>query len=146
MKKIIFIFALLLSIGAGAAVTSPAVELDRDGWYDKFTGTSADTSSVYNVWSKIIMPNKPDRLFYDFRVKVTEVSATTNTSIVLKGKKMAGDAWTPIDTIQYYGAGTDTTVIFSEVSTAVFWRFLQVYIAPANGKVKTTTIETAFKK
>lgn len=148
MKKLILLLVAVIAIAVNvnAQVTSAAVQLPADQWYHEFVGIATDTSSTGGAWSKIIMPNKPDRLFYDFRVKVTEVSATTSATIVLKGKKMDTDAWTTITTQGYKGTGADTTVTFAEVSTATFWRFYQVVVTPANGKLKTTFIKSAFKK
>lgn len=147
MKKLMLIlFALAITAGAFAQHVSPAVELGADQWYYKFTGAVTDTASTGGAWSKIIMPNKPERLFYDFRVKITEVSATTSTAVAFKAKKMAGDAWTTVTTTTYKGTGTDTTITFAETSTASFYRFYQIVCTPANGKVKAETVEMALKK
>lgn len=149
MKKLIlFLIAFVaIALSVSAQVTSPASQLGMDTWYGEYTfSATTDTSSAGGAWSKIIMPNKPDRLFYDYRVKVTEVSATTSATITFKGKKIDTDNWTPIDTLTYHGTGTDTTVTFAEVATSTFWRFHQIVIAPANGKLKTTFIKASFKR
>lgn len=148
MKKfILFLMALIAVVASvSAQVTSPAVELDRDGWYYYFGGSATvDTASTGGAWSKIIMPNKPQILFYDMRVKITEVTATTSTAIALKAKKMDTDAWTTVTTITYKGTGSDTTVVFSEASTATHWRFYQWVVTPANGKVKVSWGKYAIK-
>lgn len=147
MKKLILLLIACLSFALVNAQSAKAVELPSEAYYTNFTGLAAvDTSSVGGAWYKEFMPNKGERLFYDFRVKVTEVSATTSATIVLAGKKMDTDTYVTITTQPYKGTGADTTISFTEASTASFYRFFRVTVTPANGKLKTAFIKAAFKK
>lgn len=131
----------LFVVGANAQRT-----LNVDSYYDIYTGLATDTVSQTRTWNMYFAPNKGERLFYDFRVKLTEVVATTQTAVALQGKKMDTDSWSTITTLNYKGTGTDTTLVFAETSTASFYRFFNILITPSSGKVKPTFIKVAFKK
>lgn len=140
MKKIILFLLLAVSLSSMA-------QLSDGNLYYKFNGTAADTSSVYTTWNKIISPNATFALFYNFAVKITEVTATTNVSVALQGAKFDNGSYATIGSaVRYYGGGSDTTILFSQESTKQFYNYYKVLITPANGKVKTTYIRAYFRK
>ena len=147
MKKLVLLLIACVSFAIASAQTAIPVNMSADQWFVSYTGSATlDTSSVGGTWSKALLVNKGVKLFHNIRVKITEVSATTQTVITLQGKVFDTDTYATIGSaITYKGTGADTTVTFSEASTATTWRYFNVLIAPANGKVKTTFLKASFK-
>jgi hypothetical protein len=143
MKKIVLFIMLAVSM---AAISANELTLNDGKLYYKYDGTAADTSSVYTTWNKIVAPNATYALFYNFAVKITEVTATTATDVTLQGMKFDNGTYVPIDTVRYYGTGADTTILFTQESTKQFYNYYKIISKPANGKVKTTYIRAFFRK
>jgi hypothetical protein len=150
MKKLVLLLIAVCSFAFANAQTATPIQFTPDQWFVSYTGSATlDTVSVNNTWYKEILPNKGQRLMYNIRVKITEVSAVsagTPVAVALQGKVFDTDTYTTITTLNYRGTGTDTTLTYSEASTAQVYRYFKVLITPASGKVKTTFVKASFKQ
>jgi hypothetical protein len=150
MKKFILLLVACVSFAIASAQTAVPVTLPADQWFVSYVGNATlDTVTVGNTWYKEILPNKGQRLMYNIRVKITEVSAVsagTPVAVALQGKVFDTDTYTTITTLNYRGTGSDTTLTYSEASTPQVYRYFKVLITPASGKVKTTFIKASFKQ
>ena len=144
MKKYVFIiiaiFALLScgkeaegQIAKGTVFSGSQTVIEDDL-------TAADTLSVVGTDSTMtytVTANKPGALFYNVAIQLDSVSGTPTFTCDFKGKVFEDDAWSDLDTdIIWTGTTSDTTVLFSEQSTAVFMRYFQVQV---NGSAATGT-------
>lgn len=150
MKKLVLLLIACVSFALASAQTAIPIQMNAEQWFVSYTGNATlDTVTVGNTWSKALLVNKGQRLMYNIRFKVTEVSAVTNATpvaIALQGKVFDTDTYTTITTLQYHGTGSDTTVTFSEASTASVYRYFNILVTPASGKVKTTFLKASFKQ
>jgi len=150
MKKLVLLLIAVIGFAFAQAQTATPIQMTPDQWFVSYTGNATlDTVSVGNTWSKALLPNKGVRLMYNIRFKITEVSAVTNATpvaIALQGKVFDTDTYSTITTHQYHGTGSDTTVTYSEASTASVYRYFNILVTPASGKVKTTFLKASFKQ
>jgi len=112
----------------------------------KYAGGLGDTASYATVYTRIMTPNSTYSLWYNMKIKITEVSATTSTTIILKARMFPTDAWSTVTTHTYKGTGADTTVVYQEITTKKSWNQYAIVITPTTGKVKLTTLDAAFRK
>lgn len=144
MKKLIAIIALLIGFVSVNAQTNKQATISGA---IEYTGiATADTvGGTVTTWNKPILIDRQDAVLYYAKVKVTETAGFACT-IKLQGKYFASDAFTDITAITYTGAGADTTVIFSEASTAIKYRYVNFLITRTAGTGKVTYVRASFKK
>ena len=144
MKKFILLFALLIGFISVNAQTNKQVTVTG---FTEYTGVAtADTvGGTVTTWNKPILIDRQDAVLYYIKAKVTETAGFACT-IKLQGKYFAADTFTDITTITYKGAGTDTTAIFSEASTAIKYRYVNVLVTRTSGTGKVSFVKASFKK
>lgn len=119
------------------------ITLGNDTWYYQFSvGAATDTigssdTTYYLQW----LTNKDMGLLYNVKTKLTEVSGTATVAVSIQGKVHSDDSWSNIATQTYYGAGSDTTLVFTQTSTAQFYRYFRLYYdcTTSAQKVKIST-------
>lgn len=116
MKKIILLFLVAtLGVAANSQITKSPIQLAKGQYVWNFTGVVGDTAGVTSTF---VLPvyvdgNNGEKLTADIEVKLKEsVAATGQTDVMLWGKIFLADTYTALDTIRYYGTGTDTTIKF----------------------------------
>ena len=121
--------------------------LPKNTYIWSYTGLSTDTATTsVGTVSKYVLLNKPDGFFYTVKVKVSDSSAGATGTIKLQGKQFSNDSFTDITTITWKGGGTDTTVIFQNISTKLYWRYLKVLVTPTANRIKLTKIDASLRK
>lgn len=137
---------LLLIAVLGIAISSIGqdknVSFGDATWMYEFPFTTADSVSQFDTLYYVqFTTNKPSPVKYDIQVGIDKLSGTPVTAISLQGKKWAGDAWTNITTVSY-GGTADTTINFTQVSTAQYYRMFRVLhdkVGTGAGKYKILT-------
>lgn len=143
MKK--FILMLILSVGA-VAIQAQTV-LPTTKYIYSYTGVASDTvGAVETTWNKAIQLNKLDGLFYNASVKVSDSTVGAKCSVALQGKIFAEDAYTTITTVTWYGGGTDTTILFTQNTNKIYYRYLNVLVTRVAAKAKVSKINISLKK
>lgn len=143
MKKLIFIIACMFAFVAMQAQTV----LPTTKYVYSYTGVATDTvGAVSTTLSKAIQLNKLDGLFYNASVKVSDVTAGAKCSVALQGKIFAEDAYTTITTVTWYGGGTDTTILFTQNSNKIYYRYLNFLVTRVATKAKVDKINLSLKK
>ena len=143
MKKIILFLVLCL----GFASLKAQVILPVKKFIYEFNGTAADTvGSVDTTWNKSIQLNKLDGLFYNAKVKLSDVAAGAACTVALQGKMFANDSYSTITTVDWKGGGTDTTILFTQNTNKVYWRYLNFQVTRTASKAKITKIDLSLKK
>ena len=144
MKK--FLVLLITVIAMYTSVQAQTV-LTRNKYIWSYTGLSTDTVTTgVGTLSKYVVLNKPDGFFYTVKVKVSDSSAGATGTIKLQGKQFAADNYTDITTITWHGGGTDTTAIFQNISSKLYWRYLKVLVTPTANRIKLTSIDMSLRK
>jgi len=150
MKKLVLLLIAVIGFAVAQAQSGTTVTMPFDQWSYAYVGSSTlDTVSVGNTWSKALLVNKGSKVFYNIRFKLTEVSAVTAATpvaVALQGKVFDTDTYTTITTLNYRGTGSDTTLTYSEASTGQIYRYFNILVTPASGKVKTTFLKASFKQ
>lgn len=142
MKKFItfLIFALFVLTAFGQKETTLSAKDPKGSWLLETNLASSDTIGKNDsIWYYTIFPNKGERLYYDIAINIDSVGGTGGVvglvPVILKGRRLASDAFTNIDTITWIAtasATNDTTIKFSQVSTAQFYTEYQLYIKAKN--------------
>jgi hypothetical protein len=139
MKKLILLLALVaMTVNMFAA---GEVTLKADTYYYSYTGAAADTSISGVVWNKAVIVNKATPVYYNIAVTVDEVTAGS-CPVIIQGKIFDGETYTPIDTLT---ATSDTTLYFTQNTTASFYRYINIQVKAGSGKFKTTAITEYYK-
>lgn len=142
MKKLIFLFAILLSFTVSAQKAISIAPLDFTSvWVNEYVGVATDTLGTVTAttWSYAIPVNKPDGLYYVGKVKVSD--KTTGSAgvctIKIQGKYFDADSYTDITTVNWTGIGsTDTTAVFTSVSNKSYYRYYRFLVTNTSGKSK----------
>lgn len=124
MKKILFVFVALLF-----AVTVAAQDetVPRGGTNFNVTLTAADTiSDNSTTLSKTIgVGGKLAVQLYSIQVSLDSISGTPTEAWVLAGS-MDNVNWTTITTVNWTGTSSDTTFLYTDISTGVAWPYMRV--------------------
>lgn len=138
MKKLILLVALFATVCVFAANET---KLAFDSYLWSVTGVAADTSISGKVLNKAVIVNKATPVYYNIGVTVDEVTAGS-CPIIIQGKIFNEEAYTPIDTLT---ATSDTTVYYTQNTTAQFYRYFNIQVKAGSGKFKLTNITGYFK-
>ena len=143
MRKLI----LMLTLFVGAVAIQAQTVLPVEKYVYSYAGLSTDTvGAVGTTWTKAIQLNKLDGLFYNASVKVADVTAGAKCSVALQGKFFSGDAYTTITTVTWYAGGTDTTILFTQNSSKIYYRYLNFRVTRVAAKAKVDLINLSLKK
>lgn len=99
-------------------------------------------------WTKTILLNKTDGLFYNIKCKLSDYttgSAAADT-VKLRGRYFENDTPTVISTVIWKGSGTDTTILFTQNANKVYYRYLDITVTRSAGKAKTAYLYVSLKK
>lgn len=149
------IFLLLISALLFASACDVNAQITRtktmsaSTWIDTYEGRTKDTVSVNadSVFYYVLTANKADDLFYDIKIALDSLGATPNYVIDLKAKVFPDDDWTSLETdVTWTGTSSDTTIRFTEQTTAEFYRIFRVEIngQAGTGKAGIGKIQTKF--
>lgn len=144
MKKVILLVcAILLTFAVSAQKT---IKLSPTVYAVEYTGVAADSiSATDTAFTYDVEVNKPNALFYNFKVKLTELASPCNMVVSVMGKYFIDDEYTPITSATYTGAGTDTTIVFTQNTTAQFYRYYRVKVVYGDKKAKVSYYKLYFK-
>jgi len=125
MKRLImFIGAILFVITLSAQDYSKSLGTRASNV--SFNGADADTLHNTDTWSyQWNMAAKNHVQGYSLLVKLDSLRGANVGTCVLAGSQ-DGTAFTTITTHTYPGFGTDTTLLFTDVSTGTFYRYLRI--------------------
>lgn len=145
MKKIIFLLVAFFAMSF--AQSSAQVLLKADNYIWEYTGLASDTVSANDViWTKSIQLNKVDGLYYNAKVKVSDVTANSQCRVIMQQKIFDSDTYAAIDSITWYGGGTDTTLVFTHNTNKTYHRNLRFVVRYIANKPKITYIGLSLKK
>lgn len=119
-------------------------------WVTEYTGVASDTLGTVTAttWSYAYELNKPEGVFYNARVKVSDktTGASGVCTIVIQSKHFSTDTYSTLKTVEWTGVGsTDTIAPFSEISTKQYGRFYRILITNTSGKSKVDYVKISFK-
>jgi hypothetical protein len=136
MKRILFLISILavLFINGYSQEKSPQDKaLDYDASWFTYTAhaTTYATTATDSNWYFTTLKESHGPVKYDVKLSLDSISGTQSAvAIVIKGKKFASDDFTPIDTITW-ALGSDTTIVFTQNTTALFYRYFVIDITTA---------------
>lgn len=141
MKKFL-IFSILLtflvSAYADAQKSKTMTANDKSGsWLlDKSFGSSDIIGAGDSTWYYTVIPNKGERLYYEAKISLDSTGGTGGIAdlvpVLLQGRNLSTDDWTTITTTNWIGSTADTTIKFTQVTTAQFYTEYRVSITAAN--------------
>jgi len=147
MKKILILLVVVSFVACKAkGQTVKTKALNYQQWFygddsDYSLSTSGDSVLTYTITL-----NKATDVLYDVQIVLDSVSGTPDYDIDLKGKVFENDAWSDLETdVEWDGASADTTILFQEHSTAVFYRYLQLQVNGQAGTGAAALSKTEFK-
>ena len=146
MKKLIALIAFLSCIFAlnAQSFTKPKTVSD---FYTVVKGSPEDTiGATQTSITKTYLINQSDALLYNITAKISDYAAGFTGTVVLKAKANIYSPWVTISTTTYTGAGTDTTITLSEVTTKKTYYIYQLVFNRTASKGKLDTLILSFKK
>ena len=150
MKKILLIIAFVVGMFSMQAQTVKSYMYPAGTYTKTYTGMAADTLGVgQTTWGYEMEVNKPDGLFYNTRVKVSDKTTGANgvATVKLQGKYFDTDSYSDITTITWTGVGsTDSIIPFQNISTKNYYRYIKVLVTRTGGMLKVDYIKNSFKK
>lgn len=127
MKKI-FIIGILFLFTLTVSAQDFTQSIGKNASNVTFTGRAQDTITDTDTWTyQWNMSGKNALYGYNLYVSLDSVSGTPEDDAVLAGSQDAS-TWTTISTISWAGTTSDTILIFNDVSTGVFYRYLRLAI------------------
>jgi hypothetical protein len=136
MKKIIFLFSILTILfinGYGQEQSPQDKTLGYDLTWFTYTAptTTYATTATDSNWYYTVLNESKGPVKYNFKITLDSISGTKQvTPVVLKAKIWPSDSWTAIDTITW-STGVDTTILFTQTTTAQYYRYWRVDITTA---------------
>ena len=150
MKKFLLTIALVVGMFAMNAQTVKTYMFPAGTYTKTYTGVAADTLGVgQTTWGYEFEVNKPDGLFYNTRVKISDKTTGANgvATVKLQGKYFDTDSYSDITTVTWTGVGsTDSIIPFTNVSTKNYYRYIKVLVTRTGGLLKVDYIKNSFKK
>ena len=125
MKRLILLFGIFAALST--TVMAQDATVSRGGTNFNITLDAGDTiSDNSTTLSKVIgVGSKLAVQLYSIMVTVDSISGTPTEAWVLAGS-MDGIYYTDIDTVSWTGTASDTTFIYTDISTGVAWPYLRV--------------------
>jgi len=149
MKKFILISLLLgLVLGTTGVYAQTPTKLKESTYTVEYTGeTDVDTlGTSATTWSKAYQLQKKMGVKYYAQVKVSDRTADATDTIIVQGKYFAADSYTSIDTVVWYGGGTDTTVVFDGTSAYNYNRYLNFLIKKGANSSNVDFVKLSLKQ
>lgn len=143
MKKLLLLVALsafLITLNAQKTYILTAKDPAGSWLHESNLGAVDTIGSADSTWTYTIYPNKGERLYYDIALNIDSVGGTGGVAglvpVILQGRRLSSDTYTNIDTITWIGSASDTTIKFSQVSTAQFYTEYRLSVTAANNSFK----------
>ena len=151
MKRLVLLLSFILVstivFSQKTALEKTLFKVPQTSYIYQYTGATRDTLGA--VQDSILIPlyiECPNPTYYDFKVRIHENVSACNVAVQLKGKKYSTDTYTTITTLTYKGVGTDTTLLFTQVSTLQHYNYYQLVFKRVANKAKITDIVGVFKR
>ena len=127
MKKILLLIGIIALFAFSAQAqdynvprngTNFNIALDAG---DTISNNSTTLSKVVNIGNKAVVQ------LYSIQVSLDSISGTPTEAVVLAGS-LDNVNYTTITTVNWTGTSSDTTFVYTDVSTGVAWPYLRVHI------------------
>ena len=150
MKRLVLLVAFTVGLFAVQAQTVRTYMYPAGTFTKTYTGVATDTLGVVQTtWGYEFEVNKPDGLFYNTRVKISDKTTGGNGvgTVKLQGKYFDTDSYSDITTVTWTGVGsTDSIIPFQNVSTKNYYRYLKILVTRTGGLMKVDYIKNSLKK
>jgi len=150
MKRLVLAIAFMAGIVAMQAQTVRTFMYPAGTFTKTYTGVATDTLGAgQTTWGYEMEVNKPDGLFYNTLVKISDKTTGANGvgTVKLQGKYFDTDTYTDITTVTWTGVGsTDSIIPFQNISTKNYYRYLKVLVTRTGGLIKVDYIKNSLKK
>ena len=129
MKKLIALFAIFAALLFVNEVMAQDAYVNRNGTNFDVSLDAGDTiSDNSTTLSKVInLSAKQSVQLYSMQVSLDSVSGTPTEAVVLAGS-MDNVNYTTISTVNWAGSSSDTTFLFTDITTGVAWPYMRVKI------------------
>lgn len=145
MKNIIILCTFLLIATVGLS-QNRSVQFKPTEYFNEYSGAASDTiSNNDSLFSIEYQLNKAEPVKYNVAVKLTKVSGTPRVVAKLQGKVFSADTYSDITTVTWYGTSSDTTIKYTQNSTAQYYRYFKLYF-DANTTAQKSKVTTATVK
>ena len=126
MKRIIGLLVIFAALSL--QVVAQDAYVSRNGTNFHVSLDAGDTILNTATLSKVIsLGAKQSVQLYSIQVTMDSISGTPAHTIVLAGS-IDNSNYTDIDTVSWGGSASDTTFIWTDISTGVAWPFMRVKV------------------
>lgn len=135
MRRLVLLIGLVLILG-GVFAQDRSYTLTNPVSYYSLPYRAADSvsskSSDSTWYFQVLLANFDYPVKVNMKVTLDEISGTGSCAFSLQGKQFSGDSWTNITTVNYSGAGSDTTFTITD-GTARQFRYYRGFLDKVYG-------------
>ena len=133
MKKIFFLIAMFAVIGLNLDAQQKNKEVALSSGQTLYENTSFLASDSLNTYADstlgfVFKLNKGKPVKYDTKAVLDSLNGTPDFDVYLQYKVFGTDTWANIDTVYWNGTSSDTTIRFTQTTTAQYYSQLRWYI------------------
>jgi len=143
-KKILFLIGIIALFAFNVQAQDATVSRNATNFVvaldagDTISNNSTTLSKVIGVGGKQAVQ------LYSIQVTLDSISGTPTEAVVLAGS-LDNSNWTTITTVNWTGTASDTTFVYTDVSTGVAWPYMRVHITESGtAKAQLTDLRGRF--
>jgi len=144
MKRILFVLGLIALFAVGISAQDATVSRNATNFnvvLDAGDTISDNSTTLYKV---IGVGGKQAVQLYSIQVTLDSISGTPTEAVVLAGS-LDNVNYTTISTVNWAGTSSDTTFVYTDVSTGVAWPYMRVHITESGtAKAQLTSLRGRF--
>jgi len=144
MKRILFVLGLIALFAVGISAQDATVSRNATNFnvvLDAGDTISDNSTTLYKV---IGVGGKQAVQLYSIQVTLDSISGTPTEAVVLAGS-LDNVNYTTISTVNWAGTSSDTTFVYTDISTGVAWPYMRVHITEAGtAKAQLTALRGRF--
>jgi len=149
MKKYLLILVMAfvaLAINAQSRTTS--VSLTDGQTYHLYKGVSADTCGLgTTTWYYPITTKLDFHPFYDVKLNIHRMQGTAaRVACVWQARKFPDDSWTALTSTIYGGTQADTSLLYTQITTATFYREFRLSMTVSGSTRQQTRVDSLMVK
>ena len=144
MKRILFVLGLIALFAVGISAQDATVSRNATNFNvvldagDTISNNSTTLSKVIGIGGKQAVQ------LYSVQVTLDSISGTPTEAVVLAGS-LDNVNYTTISTVNWAGTSSDTTFVYTDVSTGVAWPYMRVHITESGtAKAQLTSLRGRF--
>jgi hypothetical protein len=149
MKKLLILLVfVVVAITASAQSRTASINLDNGQTYYLYSANAKDTCGLATTtWYHPIVTKLEFHPFYDVKLNLHRMQGTAaRVACVWQARKFPDDTWTALTTTVYGGTQADTSINYTQVTTATFYREFRLAMTVSGSARQQTRVDSLMIK